>query len=118
MPTKNRNLILAVSSLAIIVAIVYGYWNFVYQPLKMKIDTATQEVATLTSKLAAAEARAGQLHQLQAEMQSLQVDVAQLERQLPKSKELPGLIRVFTHRAESYGLTRATFAPQKAVPKG
>lgn len=118
MPLKNRNLALLVGSLALLLAIAYGYWNFVYKPLGQSIATEKKNVADLNARLGAARSRAGQLNAIQAEMQSLQVDVAQLERQLPKNRELPSLIRVFTHRAESYGLAMASFAPQKPVAKG
>jgi Tfp pilus assembly protein PilO len=75
-------------------------------------------VTDLNQKLTAARARAGQLSKIQAEMAGLQVEVAQLEKQLPKNRELPSLIRVFTHRAEAYGLSLSSFAPGKAVSKG
>ncbi|MFA5974750.1 MAG: type 4a pilus biogenesis protein PilO [Elusimicrobiota bacterium] len=118
MPLKNRNITLLLCSLALIGASVWGYWKFVFQPLQNSISFEKRNVAELNSKLSLARARAGQLNKIQTEMQSLQVDVAELERQLPKSVELPSLIRVFTHRVESYGLTLASFAPQKSAPKG
>src|SRR5690349_3013290 len=118
MPLKNRNVAILVGALALIVAIVYGYWSFVYQPLKSSIATERKNVADLNQKLSVARSRAGQLNKIQAEMQTLQIDVAQLERQLPKGVELPALIRVLTHRAEAYGLTLSAFAPQKPVAKG
>src|SRR5690242_14120929 len=118
MPLKNRNIAILIGSLALVVAIIYGYLTFVYQPIKASIVVDRKTVDELSQKLTVARARAGQLNKIQAEMQSLQVDVAQLERQLPKGKELPALIRVFTHRVEAYGLTMSSFAPQKAVAKG
>jgi type IV pilus assembly protein PilO len=118
MTLKNRNLAILIGSLAIMLAIVYGYWNFVYQPLKASIAVERKTVSDLNSKLSTARARAGQLNKIQAEMQTLQIDVAQLERQLPKGAELPALLRVFTHRAEAYGLSMTSFAPQRTVGKG
>ena len=44
--------------------------------------------------------------------------MAQLEKQLPKDRELPALIRVLTHRAESYGITLGSLAPGKPISKG
>src|SRR5258708_8396587 len=55
---------------------------------------------------------------MQQEMDRVQVDVAKLEKQLPKDRELPALIRVLTHRAESYGLILGTVTPGKPVSKG
>jgi type IV pilus assembly protein PilO len=118
MPLKNRNLSILVGSIALVCAVIYIYWSFVYSPLEKTMVVARKNVEDLTDKLVKAKARAGQLAKIQSEMASLQLDVAQLEKQLPKDRELPSLIRVFTHRAEAYGLTLASFAPGKPVPKG
>jgi type IV pilus assembly protein PilO len=68
--------------------------------------------------LAVAKDRAQQLSKMQQEMAGLQVDVAQLEKQLPKDRELPALIRTLIHRAESYGVILGSLSPGKPVSKG
>jgi len=118
MPLKNRNLIIALASLGLAGIIFYSYWSLVYNPVSKAIAADRKTVDELNGKLALARTRAGQLSKIQAEMANLQVDVAQLEKQLPKTRELPSLLRIFTHRAESFGLTLSNFAPQKTVPKG
>jgi type IV pilus assembly protein PilO len=118
MPLKNRNLAIAAAALGLICVIFYAYYSLVYAPLGKTIEQDHRTVADLTQKLDLARARAGQLSKIQAEMAGLQVDVAQLEKQLPKDRELPSLIRVFTHRAEAFGVALSSFAPQRLVPKG
>jgi len=118
MPVKNRNAALAVGCLVLFGMIVYAYWSFVYSPLQQQIVADRQTVKQLQLELAAAQARASQLGAIQAEMASLQVEVAELEKQLPKGRELPALLRLFTHRAETYGLTLTSIAPQKPISKG
>lgn len=118
MPAKNRNAALLVGCLAVLGGILYGYWNFFYKPLNQLITQDRETVQKLDGELQVAQARAAQLGAIQAEMASLQVEVAALEKQLPKGRELPSLIRLFTHRAEASGLTLASFAPQKPIPKG
>src|SRR6185312_2288648 len=98
--------------------IVYSYYTLVYLPVNRKIEEDRKKVISLNQQLTAAKARAGQLSKIEAEMAGLQVEVAQLEKQLPKERELPSLLRVFTHRAESYGLNMITFTPMKPVSKG
>src|SRR5437763_938059 len=100
MPLKNRNLAIAVAAFGLVGVILYAYYSLVYAPLGKIIEQDQLNVASLNQKLDAARLRAGQLSKIQAEMAGLQVDVAQLEKQLPKDRELPSLIRIFTHRAE------------------
>jgi type IV pilus assembly protein PilO len=118
MPLKNRNLlIVGIGWFVSTLIIVYVYSSFFYGPLRTEIVQAQTTVKDLKGKLAQAEDRARQLSKMQQEMAGLQVDVAQLEKQLPKDRELPALIRVLTHRAESYGLVLGTLTPGKAVQK-
>ena len=118
MPLKNRNLIIAGLSAVLVGVVFYFYWSLVYAPVGKAIATERQNVQELNQKLAAAKSRASQLSKVQAEMAALQIDVAELEKLLPKTRELPSLIRVFTHRAEAHGLTLMSFKPSRPVPKG
>src|ERR1035438_7357251 len=101
MPIKNNTSIIAGISLVLVCVIFYSYWSLVYSPVKIAIAAERKTAAELNAKLAVAKSRAGQLSRIQAEMASLQIDVAELEKLLPKSRELPSLLRVLTHRAEA-----------------
>ena len=119
MPLKNRNALIAiVGSLAVTLGILFTFSTYFYGPINREIAKDQATVEDLKGKLATAKARAQQLSKLQQEMANLQVDVAQLEKQLPKDRELPALIRVLTHRAESYGLVLGNLTPGKPVSKG
>lgn len=115
---KNRNLVITIVGLVIIMIASYGFWSYTITPIKRDQQDDARKLAELTQKLTTARARAGQLNQIQLEMAGLQVDVAQLEKQLPRGKELPSLIRVLTHRAEANGVQIVTFTPNKPVSKG
>jgi Tfp pilus assembly protein PilO len=118
MPLKNHNAIIAGLALVLVGIIFYSYWTLVYAPVQKSIDTERKTVADLNQKLASAKSRAGQLSKVQTEMAALQIEVAELEKLLPKTRELPSLIRVFTHRAEANGLTLNSFRPSRPVSKG
>lgn len=118
MPLKNHNLIIGGLSVVLVGVVLYMYWSLVYTHLSKAISTERTTIAELNQKLTVAKARAGQLSKVQAEMAALQIDVAELEKLLPKTRELPSLIRVFTHRAEANGLTLTSFKPSRPVPKG
>jgi Tfp pilus assembly protein PilO len=118
MPLKNHNLIIGGLSFLLIGVIFYTYWSLVYTPISKAIAADRITVQELNQKLSVAKSRASQLSKIQSEMAALQIDVAELEKLLPKTRELPSLLRVFTHRAESNGLTLTSFRPSRPVPKG
>lgn len=118
MPLKNRNLVTLIVGLVLIGIAGYGFWNYAFVPVQNDEHTDAQQLRDLKAKLDTAHARAGQLNQIQLEMASLQVDVAQLEKQLPKDRELPSMLRVLTHRAEANGVQILALAPSKAVSRG
>jgi type IV pilus assembly protein PilO len=118
MPVKNRNAAIAIAALVLVGVIFYAYWSLVYSPASKKIEQDQMSANRLEGEITAAKARANQLNKIQAEMAGLEVEVAQLEKQLPKGRDLPQLIRVVTHRAEAYGIMMSSLAPGKAIPKG
>jgi len=118
MPIKNHNAVIAGIAGVLICVIFYTYWSFVYAPVHQAIVSERKTVLDLQQKLVVAKARAGQLSKVQAEMASLQIDVAELEKLLPRTRELPSLLRVLTHRAETHGLSLTSVRPQKAISKG
>jgi type IV pilus assembly protein PilO len=119
MPLKNRNTLIAVAgSLLVTIAILYAYSAYFYGPIHREVLKEQKDIQDLKQSLKVAQERAQQLSKMQQEMASLQVDVAQLEKQLPKDRELPALIRVLTHRAESFGIVLQSLTPGRPVSKG
>jgi type IV pilus assembly protein PilO len=119
MSLKDRNnLIALVGALATAIAIFYVYSTWLFKPVRKDITETKAKVAALDQKLAVTRARAQQLGQMQQEMAGLQIELANLEKQLPKDRELPALLRVLSRRAEGYGIVIGTISPQKPVSKG
>src|SRR5579871_6858703 len=118
MPLKNHNLIIGGLSVVLVAVVFYTYWSLVYTPVGKSIAAERKTVQELNEKLAVAKSRASQLSKVQAEMAALQIDVAELEKLLPRTRELPSLLRVFTHRAETNGLTLTSFRPSRPIAKG
>ncbi len=118
MPIKNHSAIIGGISVVLFGLVCYLYWNLAYTPISKAMVVSRTEKNSLEQKLSEAKARANQLNKIQAEMASLQVDVAELEKQLPKTRELPSLIRVLTHRAEANGILVTVVRPSRPVSKG
>jgi type IV pilus assembly protein PilO len=118
MPIKNNTTAIAGTAIVLFIAVFYAYWSLAYAPIQKSIAEDRKNAKELNQKLALAKTRAGQLGKVQAEMASLQIDVAELEKLLPKTRELPSLLRVVTHRAEANGIVLTAFRPQRPVAKG
>lgn len=118
MPIKNHNAIIGGLCAILFGVVCYSYWSLVFSPISKQIATQRATVQDLNGKLEIAKARASQLSKIQAEMASLQIEVSELEKLLPRGRELPSLIRVFTHRAEANGVAVTSFRPSKLAAKG
>jgi len=118
MPIKNHNAVIAVFAGVLVCVIFYTYWSLVYSPVDRAIQSERKNAQELNQKLVVAKARAGQLSKVQAEMAGLQIEGAELEKLLPKTRELPSLLRVLTHRAEGNGILLNALRPQRPVSKG
>jgi len=118
MPQKNRSLIITGVSFVLMAVLFYVFRSYLILPIKKEQEKEAVTLSEMKQKLRIANERAGQLNQIQLEMAGLQIDVAQLEKQLPKNRELPSLIRILTHRAEANGLSILAITPNRPVSKG
>ena len=116
---KNRNVIIAIVATLLLWAVIgYGFSSFLIGPINSEIAKSEKEKKDLEQKLSVAEARAQQLNKIQKEMADLQVEVAEFEKQLPRNRDLPPLLRTISHKAEAFGITLSNFSPGKPVSKG
>ena len=119
MSPKNRNTLIVLGlSLAIIFGVGFGYWKYFGETARQEIAALETDTKNMEKRLEEAKIRAQQLSKIEEEMHGLQIEVAAMERQLPKDRELPNLIRVFSNRAEAFGLTINSFAPDTMSAKG
>jgi len=116
---KDRNVLITLITIVITwIGSFYVYSNVLSAPIKTDIQQTKDKIKALESQLAEAKAKAEQLNKLKEEMAGLQLEVATLEKQLPRTQELPSLLRLFTNRFESYGLFVSSLGPGKPVSKG
>jgi|GEM_PF-1133878 type IV pilus assembly protein PilO len=116
---KDRNTLLAITVAALFLGgVIFGYTTIIFMPLHKDIVKSRTEVQNLSGRLNMVRQKVAKLPKLQQEMAELQIEVFEMEQQLPKSAELPGLLRTLTHRAETNGLQLSSLAPGKPVSKG
>lgn len=111
--TKQQQQIIALA-LMFVVGGGYFYWNFMLKPTLEKIKTNEATYADLIAKIETAERQARRLPALQNELAKLEVDLASLEKQLPKDKDVPNIIRILTREAIQQGLQFVRLGPKPA----
>lgn len=112
--TKNiqNNLIILV---LLIAGLSFGYFNYLLTPLNAKYKANLSKLQAVESKLADTKRKALELPKLQLGMKYLELEVADLEKLLPKEKELPGLIRIVTKTASKYQLKITNITPGTVI---
>lgn len=96
------------------VAVLYFYYSMALKPVRADIVTRRDELNQLTAKLDQAKALASRRDALQKELNALQEEVKATETQLPRSKQLPDLLRLVTKTAAVYRITINRFEPKPA----
>ncbi len=92
----------------------YFYWNFMLKPTMENIRVREEKYRELVEKIQTAERQARRLPALQNELAKLEVELASLEKQLPKDKDVPNIIRILTREAIQQGLIFVRLAPKPA----
>src|SRR5262245_16831889 len=92
----------------------YGYWNYLLKPTLEKIRTRQASYSDLMVKIENAERQARRLPARQNELAKLQVELASLEKQLPKDKDLPNILRLLTREAMQENLQFNQLTPKAA----
>ncbi len=90
----------------------YVYWNYLLKPTLEKIRVSKDKHAELLSKIETAERQARRLPALQNELALLQTDLSSLEKQLPKDKDMPNILRTLTKEAVQENLQFTSLAPK------
>ncbi|MDD5688038.1 MAG: type 4a pilus biogenesis protein PilO [Elusimicrobia bacterium] len=101
----------------LIIAGFWVYWKYLYKPITSEITKLQEELSQKQSQLEATRQAAQELEVLQAEFKILEIEAREMEKKLPKSKELPKLIRDITRSLEKYRLSVQSFVPGKEMPK-
>jgi type IV pilus assembly protein PilO len=90
----------------------YFYWNYMLKPTMQNIHQREERYQELLAKIDTAERQARRLPALQNELAMLQQDLSSLEKQLPKDKDVPNILRILTREAIQEGLQFARLSPK------
>lgn len=98
-----------------LVLIAYAGNRYLLGPQKLKYNASWEKLDQTQKKLAEMKQRALELPRLQADMKLLELEVAELEKLLPREKEIPQLLRSMTKTAQQYQLKITQITPQAIV---
>ncbi len=112
--TKQQQQIL-VLIIAFVLGGGYTYWNYMLKPTLQKISVNQEKYKDLTAKVETAERQSRRLPALQAEVEKLRVELASLEKQLPKDKDIPNILRILTREALQESMEFNRLAPKPII---
>jgi len=101
--------------LLIPVLVVAGYWWFLYRPAASEMEGLVKRQQNLQRKLNEVRSVAANVERFEEELQGLERELRVALRQLPDSKELPGLLTDISSLGKSAGLEFHAFRPQEEV---
>ncbi|MFN0116963.1 MAG: type 4a pilus biogenesis protein PilO [Elusimicrobiota bacterium] len=90
----------------------YTYWNYLLRPILASIKVDKEKLSDLNAKIENAERQTRRLAAITAERDQLQFELVELEKQLPKDKDLPNIIRTITREALAHNIQFNRFAPR------
>lgn len=109
--TPKRQLYLLFGLLGI--AILAGWWFYLYQPARQHRDVLRGQAALLQQDLFQKQRISQELPKLEAAREQLQRDLDEAQRRLPKEKEIPTLLTQINRLGQESGLIFTLFKPGK-----
>lgn len=99
------------------IALVYGFYTYLWCPMGTKTKDAEKKITDLKSKLQLVRGSTQELERIKKEMEFLTAELKEIELCLPKKKEIPSLLRKLTQLAEKYQVNIANLTPLVPSPR-
>jgi len=109
--TKQQKILIVI----IVALVLWLYFSQLLNPLNKKLAKLKNEIAQQETKLIDAKNTAKRLPQLQAELQASQEELLIAEKKLPRSKEVPSLIRSITKSGREYAIDITNLSPRAPI---
>jgi type IV pilus assembly protein PilO len=90
----------------------YVYFKYLLGPTRQNIAQNETELASVVSRVDALKITASRLPQLRKQTEELDLQVAKVEKRLPRTRNLEDIIRTVTELAKKSGISFSNFAPQ------
>lgn len=94
-----------------IVLFVFLYFNFLLNPVNNDIEEKKKKIAETIGQVEEAKRESLQLEEFKVKSQVLEMDVKELQEKLPRTKDIPDLIRRISRDSDRFGIKIANFQP-------
>ena len=115
--SKLEDKVKFLSAIAIIIIPAIAFFFLFYQPQSIKIENLTVQINTLKDEIAKIKKVVANLPRYKKELEEVQIAFKATSTLLPKSQEIPDLLRNISDLGKNTGLDFLTFAPGQEVPK-
>lgn len=95
----------------------YIYIAFFWLPISQKKEDTRKKIEEIEGKIDKARAKAGRLHQLEAELVRLNEQAIEAEKRLPKKKSVPDILVTVSGIAQRYQVSLISFTPGRESSK-
>jgi type IV pilus assembly protein PilO len=96
---------------------LYLYFNFLIRPKLREIKKLEEEIQRITVKLEEAKIKAAEVELMEEEYQELKEIMKKVEYEIPREKDIYGLLQSFTSVGTKTGMEFITFRPQTSLRK-
>lgn len=117
LPTNQRDQLL-VGACIVMLALVYGYYTYLWSGKDAELTTLQAHLDTLQlqNDSARADIASGTTAKLQAEAQQYGQVLAVMRRLVPNANEVPSLLEQISTAARATGLEIGPFSPDSVIP--
>ncbi len=106
-----------VGLIIIIIGLVYVMQSYVVGPMSSNIKSKSEELARVKQEIQTLKIQSLELPRIKKQLEYLQSEVAELEKFLPREKELPGLLKAITRTASNYQVKIINISPAGSSEK-
>jgi type IV pilus assembly protein PilO len=115
---NERSVTWRFSTAVVIIALLAGFYQFVYKKKVEHIRIFEAQLTKLNSELADLRAIKKKLEEFKSMIAELEVQLDEAQRQLPRSKEIPTLLNDISKFGKQAGLEFLSFRPANEAKKG
>lgn len=101
----------------VLVLLAALYWNFLYQPYAEELSTLQEQIDTRRQTVEKHQRIAARLESFKTQVSDLEARLRVLLRELPESREIPGLLRQISDLGVRTGLRINLIKPQPELRK-
>ncbi|OGR57452.1 MAG: hypothetical protein A3I11_03730 [Elusimicrobia bacterium RIFCSPLOWO2_02_FULL_39_32] len=101
----------------LIIGINFGFYKYLFNPLSERKKILKGELEQIKKEYQESVGRTARLPKLQEEIAVLNQEILEVEKKLPKDKDVPSLIRLLSKKMDSHSIRWTRLAPGNQTSK-